>query len=334
MFKIFKREKKNNLPLPEPAPEELIYATAEKKVSLFSRLKNSLIKTRKTFTDGLTSLLLGEKNIDQNILEEIETYLLTADVGVNITKKIITNITTKLNRKELNDGKAVLDELKQCLIDSLTQYSKKFTVDTNKKPFLVLIVGINGAGKTTSIGKLAHMLQNENKKIMLAAGDTFRAAAVEQLQVWGERNNIPVVAQQHGADSAAVIFDALESAQAKNIDILIADTAGRLHTQEHLMSGLKKVAKVIKKLDASAPHETLLVLDASIGQNALQQASEFNAALKIDGIILTKLDGTAKGGIIFAIVDKLNIPVKFIGLGEGIDDLQPFNAQQFVDALF
>lgn len=301
---------------------------------LFGRLKQGLSRTRSGFSDGISSLVLGKKTIDNELLEDIETLLLTADVGVEATTRIIDELTDKVSRKELADTEALFEHLKNQLRDILAPCSEPLNLDASKSPFVILMVGINGAGKTTTIGKLAKRFQNEGKSVMLAAGDTFRAAAVEQLQTWGERNGVPVVAQHSGADSASVIYDALESARAKNIDVLIADTAGRLHTQTNLMDELAKVKRVMKKLDHEAPHEVMLVVDAGTGQNAINQAQQFNEAVGLTGISLTKLDGTAKGGVIFAIAHKMGLPIRFIGVGESIDDLRPFNAEEFVDALF
>ncbi len=327
MLNIFKRKNvAENEPVQTTEP-------AEKK-GLFSRLKAGLAKTRANFTSGLANIFLGKKTLDADVLESIETQLLTADVGVEATQALVQNLTQKLARKELNDTDAALQCLQSDMKDILRPCEGTFALDETKKPFVILVVGINGSGKTTTIGKLAKHIQAAGKTVMLAAGDTFRAAATEQLQIWGERNQIPVIAQQPGADTAAVIYDALESAKAKGIDVLIADTAGRLHTQTNLMDELKKVKRVLGKIDATAPHETLLVLDAGIGQNALNQAKQFNEAVGISGITLTKLDGTAKGGIIFAIAKELKTPIRFIGVGEGIDDLRPFNADDFVNALF
>lgn len=301
---------------------------------LFGRLKQGLSRTRSGFSDGIASLVLGKKTIDDELLEDIETILLTADVGVEATSRIIDELTDKVSRKELSDTDALFAHLKTQLHDILEPSSAPLVIDGSKSPFVILMVGINGAGKTTTIGKLAKRFQNDGKSVMLAAGDTFRAAAVEQLQTWGERNNVPVVAQHSGADSASVIYDALESAKSKNIDVLIADTAGRLHTQTNLMDELTKVKRVMGKLDSEAPHEIMLVVDAGTGQNALNQAQQFNEAVGLTGITLTKLDGTAKGGVIFAIAHKMGLPIRFIGVGESIDDLRPFNADEFVDALF
>ncbi|WP_044411130.1 signal recognition particle-docking protein FtsY [Thiomicrospira microaerophila] len=304
------------------------------KLGLFARLKNQLTKTRQAFSDGLANLILGKKEIDQDLLDDLEMLLLTADVGVDATDQIIQNLTGQVSRKELKDPQALIDALKQQLADLLTPVNQPLVIDTSQKPFVILMVGVNGVGKTTTIGKLAKKFQLEGKSVMLAAGDTFRAAAVEQLQTWGERNNVPVIAQGTGADSAAVIFDAIQSAKAKKIDILIADTAGRLHTQSNLMEELKKVRRVIQKVEASAPHEVMLVLDAGTGQNAISQAKQFNAAMQLSGLVLSKLDGTAKGGIIFSLAQQLPIPVRYIGVGEKIDDLREFNAKEFTDALF
>jgi fused signal recognition particle receptor len=307
---------------------------AEKKPGLFARLKSGLSRTRSSLTTGIGDLVLGRKEIDDELLEEIETQLLVADMGVEATQAIIGDLTQRVSRKQLGDSEALMAALREDMLAMLEPSSEPLQIDARKKPFVILVVGINGAGKTTTIGKLAKRLQNEGRSVMLAAGDTFRAAAVEQLQVWGERNSIPVIAQHSGADSASVIFDAVQAAQARGIDVVIADTAGRLHTQANLMEELKKVRRVMGKLDASAPHEVLLVLDAGTGQNALNQAQQFHAAVQVSGIALTKLDGTAKGGIIFAIAKKIGLPIRFIGVGEGIDDLRVFEAKEFVDALF
>ena len=309
-------------------------ATGIDKPGLFGRLSASLGKTRANLTTGMAELFLGAKQIDDELLEELETLLLMADIGIDTTREIITDLTQRVSRKQLGNSDELLAALKQDLGQILQPSSQPLQIDDTNRPYIILMVGINGAGKTTTIGKLAKQLQNQGKKVMLAAGDTFRAAAVEQLQVWGERNDIPVIAQANGADSAAVIHDALQAAQARNIDVLIADTAGRLHTQQGLMEELKKVKRVIQKLDAEGPHEVMLVLDAGTGQNALTQAKEFHQALGVTGITVTKLDGTAKGGILFPIARQLQLPIRFIGVGEGIDDLQVFNADQFVAALF
>jgi fused signal recognition particle receptor len=307
--------------------------TPEKKPGFFSRLKQGLSRTRSDITEGMASLVLGKKAIDDEVLEEIETLLLSSDVGVEATQAIIADLTQRLARKQLADVDALFAALREDMLDILAPSSAPLGLDPAHRPFVILMVGINGAGKTTTIGKLAKRFQTEGKSVMLAAGDTFRAAAVEQLQEWGRRNDITVVAQHAGADSASVIFDALQSAKAKGVDVLIADTAGRLHTQANLMEELKKVHRVITKLDETAPHEVMLVLDAGIGQNAIAQAEQFRAAVGVSGITLTKLDGTAKGGVIFAVAKRLGLPIRFIGVGEGIDDLRPFVAEEFVDAL-
>ena len=306
-------------------------SAAEK--GLFSRLRDSLGKTRENLTDGMADLLLGKKTIDDELLEELENRLLSADVGIEATTRIIADLTARTSRKELNDPEALLNALCEDMTEILKPVDQPLVINQNQTPFVILVIGINGAGKTTTIGKLAKRFQNQGKSIMLAAGDTFRAAAVEQLQTWGERNNIDVISQGTGADSASVIYDAIESAKAKNIDIVIADTAGRLHTQSNLMDELIKIKRVMGKIDNSAPHETLLVMDAGFGQNGLIQAEQFNQAMDLSGLVLTKLDGTAKGGILFAIAEKLGIPIRFIRVGEGIDDLREFNASEFVEAL-
>jgi fused signal recognition particle receptor len=301
----------------------------------FARFKRGLTKTRQQLGDGIGRLLLGRKEIDSGILEELEILLLSADLGVETSQVILRQLIDGLARHQLTSGDNVFQSLKKRLEDILRPCEAPlYPETTDKSPFVILAVGVNGAGKTTSIGKMAKQFQEEGKKVMLAAGDTFRAAAVEQLQVWGERNRIPVIAQHTGADSASVIYDALQAAKARGIDILIADTAGRLHTQSNLMEELKKVKRVLQKLDPKAPHEVLLVLDASIGQNALNQAKQFHEAVGLTGIMMTKLDGTAKGGILFAIATELRIPFRYLGMGEGIDDLRPFDATQFVRAIF
>ncbi len=311
-------------------------ANAEKgeKAGIISQLKQRLTRTRHNLTDGLANLLLGQKEIDEDLLEELETLLLTADVGVDATSRIIGNLAEKVRRKELSDPAILNSVLKRELKEILDQCDSPVTSSMNGRPQVILMVGINGAGKTTTIGKLAMRLQQDGQSVMLAAGDTFRAAAIEQLQTWGERNQIPVIAQHTGADSASVIYDALQAATARNIDVLLADTAGRLHTKSNLMDELSKVARVMKKIDPDAPHEVMLVVDATTGQNALNQAQQFNQAVGITGITLTKMDGTAKGGILFAIADKLKIPIRFIGVGESIEDLRHFDATEFIDALF
>ncbi len=314
--------------LTEQNPDQ---APTEKK-GFFARLKAGLSRTRGQLADSLANLVLGSKEIDDELLEDIETQLLLADVGVSATRKIIDDLTDKAERNELKDPQALMERLRELLSEIIDPCSKP--LELTHKPFVILMVGVNGVGKTTTIGKLAKKFQSEGKSVMLAAGDTFRAAAVEQLQVWGERNNIHVTAQHTGADSASVIFDALKAAQARNIDVLIADTAGRLHTKSNLMDELAKVKRVMQKLDPSAPHETMLVVDAGTGQNALNQAEHFNKAVPLSGITITKLDGTAKGGIIFALADKMKTPIRFIGVGESIDDLREFNGQDFIQALF
>ena len=305
----------------------------EPKEGLFKRLHSGLSKTGSALTEGMNSLILGKKKIDDDVLEELETRLLMADVGMEATQRIISDLTQRSARNELDDVDALMQALQSEMVKILEPVSKPLIIDTTQQPTVILLVGINGAGKTTTIGKLAKKFQGEGKSVMLAAGDTFRAAAVEQLQVWGERNNIPVVAQGTGADSASVIYDAMESAKARDIDILLADTAGRLHTQTNLMEELKKVKRVMQKISPSAPHEVMLIVDASIGQNALAQAKEFNNALGLTGITVTKLDGTAKGGILFAIAEQTGIPVRYIGVGESINDLQDFDADNFTAAL-
>lgn len=308
-------------------------APPEKKKGLFARLKAGLGRTRSGITDGLADLVLGKKAIDDDVLDEIETLLLTSDVGVEATREIIAGLTRRIRRKQLADADALFAALREDMVAILAPSTEPLEIDASANPFVILMVGINGAGKTTTIGKLAKKFQNEGKSVMLAAGDTFRAAAVEQLQEWGRRNEVAVVAQHSGADSASVIFDAVQSAKSKGVDVLVADTAGRLHTQSNLMEELKKVRRVITKLDDTAPHEVMLVLDAGIGQNAVVQAEQFRDAVGVSGITLTKLDGTAKGGVIFAVAKRLGLPIRFIGVGEGIDDLRPFNADEFVDAL-
>jgi fused signal recognition particle receptor len=298
------------------------------------RLKSQLDKTRRGLGSVFANIPFGHKQISEELLDEIEANLLLADIGIEATTEIIDKLTDGLDRHQLHDGEALWLELKQDLREMLLPCSQSLQIPHQDTPFVILVVGVNGVGKTTTIGKLAKKLQNQGLSVMLAAGDTFRAAAVEQLQVWGERNQIPVIAQHSGADSASVIFDAFQSAKAKGIKVLIADTAGRLHTKSHLMDELKKIKRVINRLDESAPHEVLLVLDAGTGQNALSQAKLFNEAVALSGLVLTKLDGTAKGGIIFALAKQLKIPIRYIGVGESIDDLQEFNADRFVEALF
>jgi fused signal recognition particle receptor len=317
-----------------PGAEKSALAEVPSKENLFIRMKQGLGKTRSNLTDTLATLFMGKKAIDDDLLEEIETVLLTSDVGMAATTEVISRITEKVARKQLTDADALYSLLKEELCELLAPSTATLEIKKSENPFVFLVVGVNGVGKTTTIGKLAKKYQQEGKKVMLAAGDTFRAAAVEQLQVWGERNNVPVVAQHTGADSASVIFDAVQSAKAKGVDIVIADTAGRLQNKDNLMAELEKVVRVMRKLDPKAPHEVMLVLDAGTGQNALSQAQLFKQCVGVTGITLTKLDGTAKGGIIFAIAKQLELPIRFIGVGEQIDDLRTFNSQEFVDALF
>jgi len=309
-------------------------AEKPEKAGLFSRLRAGLSRTRHNLTEGVANLVRGSRKIDKDLLEEIETMLLVADVGIEATREIIDNITDLIALGQVTDADSLMRALRERMQAILASCSIPLKIPAEPRPFVILMVGINGAGKTTTIGKLAHHLQQQGKQVMLAAGDTFRAAAVEQLQTWGERNNVPVIAQQQGADSASVIFDALQSARSRNVDVLIADTAGRLHTQSNLMEELKKIKRVMGKLDATAPHEVMLVVDAGTGQNALNQAREFNEAVGLTGITLTKLDGTAKGGIIFAIARKTGIPIRYVGVGEGIENLREFDATDFVAALF
>lgn len=312
----------------------VIEALVPQSDSLYLRLKTQLSKTRGSIGGVLSSLTFGQNAVTRDLLEEVEARLLMADIGIDTTNAIIQHLTDSLERDQLRDGEALRDALKQNLYDMLQPCSHPLTIPQQEGPYVILVVGVNGAGKTTSIGKLAHRLQAQGHSVMLAAGDTFRAAAVEQLQTWGERNNVQVVAQHTGADSASVIFDALQSAKAKGIDVLIADTAGRLHTKSNLMEELAKIKRIMAKLDENAPHEVLLILDAGTGQNALSQAKQFNQAVNLTGLALTKLDGTAKGGIIFALANQLHIPIRFVGVGEAIEDLQDFDARTFVDALF
>ncbi|NJD08210.1 MAG: signal recognition particle-docking protein FtsY [Methylococcaceae bacterium] len=315
-------------PVREPEPVRLDPDT------LFSRLKSGLGKTRSGLTGFLANVALGRKTIDRDLLEEIEAQLLMADIGVKATGAIIADLTAGLERSELADAEVLMTRLKDHLYQLIEPVSRPLVIPPSDKPFVILVVGVNGVGKTTTIGKLAKRLQQQGKSVMLAAGDTFRAAAVEQLQTWGERNHIPVVAQSTGADSASVIFDGIQSATAKGYDVLIADTAGRLHTKSNLMEELAKIKRIMAKLDPSAPHEVLLVLDAGTGQNAISQARQFNEAVSLSGLVVTKLDGTAKGGVTFALASQFGIPIRYIGVGEGIDDLQDFDARRFIDALF
>ena len=316
MLKFFKKNQNKDI------------QTDTKKASL----KDRLFKSKRRLGDGLSSILIGKKQIDDELLEELEILMISADIGIQTTDKIIESARKKASRKELKDGDSLYQlikvELEALLIDD------NLLVPVSDSTFVILVVGINGAGKTTTIGKLAKSFQSQGKSVMLAAGDTFRAAAVEQLQIWGDRNEIPVISQKTGADAASVVYDAYQSAVAKNIDILIADTAGRLHTQDNLMQELEKIKRVLKKHNDKSPHETLLVIDGGSGQNAVQQANEFHKSIELSGIAVTKLDGTAKGGVLFAISDSLNLPIRYIGIGEAIDDLKPFHAKDFINALF
>ncbi len=346
MFGFIKRKQKNLSETRQTATEAPI--TAEELVPVETKpadLSHSLEKTKRTFSDGMADFFLGKKAIDNALLDELETRLLSADVGVDATTTIIDELQNNISRKVISDAESLhvkLAEIMKSILQPCEQSldsviaNAHASSDTNAKaakPFVILVVGINGAGKTTSIGKLAHHFIQQGKSVMLAAGDTFRAAAVEQLQQWGQRNNVPVITQGPGADPASVIFDSVASASSKNIDIVIADTAGRLHTQDNLMDELAKIKRVLGKLDANAPHETLIVMDAGFGQNALHQVQQFHSSIGLTGLAVTKLDGTAKGGILFSIARTLKLPVRFIGIGEGINDLKPFNAAEFVDAL-
>jgi len=325
----------NSSPSREEKPTPISENSLNTEKSWFSRLRQGLTRTRSQLTEGLSTIFLGKKQIDAALLEELETQLLLADIGVETTQEIIADLTRRLDRHQLNDMQALWDALEENLLHILqpAQGNEWHVAKQAGEPFVILMIGINGAGKTTTIGKLTNLLQNQGLKVMLAAGDTFRAAAIEQLQTWGERNNVPVIAQQQGSDSASVIFDAITAAKARGFDVIIADTAGRLHTQSNLLEELKKVKRVMQKVIPSAPHEVMLVLDAGTGQNALRQMQEFHQAVGVTGLVLTKLDGTAKGGIVFAIAKRFRIPIRFIGVGEQIDDLHSFAAQQFVDAL-
>ena len=308
--------------------------SAAQKASFWKRMKEGLSKTNKVLGQGLADLLVGRKEIDDELFEDIETQLLSADIGVEATDVIVQALTDKVGREELMHADALYDALKDELRKLLVPVDKPLVIDRSKKPYVILMVGVNGVGKTTTIGKLARRFHNDGLSVMLAAGDTFRAAAVEQLQVWGERNHIPVIAQQSGADSASVVFDGVQAAMARGVDVLIADTAGRLHTKSNLMEELSKVVRVMKKLIPEAPHEVLLVLDAGTGQNAINQAKEFRNAVGVTGLALTKLDGTAKGGVLFALAKTTGLPIRFIGVGEKLEDLRPFEAEEFVQALF
>ena len=322
----FKRQKPSN----ELPHAELEQARVSKgKATFTQRVRSALSRTG----EGIGNLFLGSKVIDEALLEELETLLLMADVGIDSTRSIIEELTSQLDRKALKDGEALRDALHEILLNKLKMCETSINFSVENKPFVLFVVGVNGVGKTTTIGKLASRLKGEGKSVMLAAGDTFRAAAVEQLQVWGERNQVPVIAQHTGADSASVVFDGIQAAKSRGADIIIADTAGRLHNKSNLMEELKKVKRVAGKLDDKAPHEILLVLDAGTGQNAVSQMAEFDQVVGITGIALTKLDGTAKGGVIFSLADKFSVPIRYIGVGEELDDLRPFNAKEFVNAL-
>ena len=321
------------VPVEEQAEEEIVQEQEKPtKEGFFARLKRSLLKTKENLGSGFISLFRGKK-IDDDLFEELEEQLLIADVGVETTRKIITNLTEGASRKQLRDAEALYGLLKDEMGEILAKVDEPLNIE-GKTPFVILMVGVNGVGKTTTIGKLARQFEQQGKSVMLAAGDTFRAAAVEQLQVWGQRNNIPVIAQHTGADSASVIFDAIQAAKSRNVDVLIADTAGRLQNKSHLMEELKKIVRVMKKLDEDAPHEIMLTIDASTGQNAVSQAKLFHEAVGLTGITLTKLDGTAKGGVIFSVADQFGIPIRYIGVGERIEDLRPFKADDFIEALF
>lgn len=332
MLKLFKRkgggksDAEGKTPEKEPQPPE--------KKGFFGRLAHGLKRTQGHFSQGLGNLILGKKAIDQALFDDIEAQLLSADVGTEVTGEIIALLTEQLQRKQLNDPEALFGALRQHLLEVLQACEQPLEVPRQHGPFVVLLVGVNGSGKTTTIGKLAKRFQDQGLKVMLAAGDTFRAAAIEQVQAWGKRNQIPVIAQQAGSDSASVIYDAFSAAKARDYDVLLADTAGRLHTQDNLMAELEKIKRVLGKLDPDAPHEVLLVLDAGIGQNTLAQAEHFQKAVDVSGLVLSKMDGTAKGGVIFAVAKRFAIPIRFVGIGEGIEDLQPFCAAAFVDALF
>lgn len=330
---IVDKPAESTLAEPEPAADAPKKPKEEKK-GFFGRMASGLSKTRSNLTDGLAGLLLGKKEIDEDMMEDLETQLIMADVGVDATQDIMERLAKRVSRKELKDSDALYEALIDELQDILAISQKPLVIDSSKQPYVILMVGINGVGKTTTIGKLAKQFQGRGKSVMLAAGDTFRAAAVEQLQVWGERNDVPVVAQHTGADSASVLFDAVQAATSRKVDVLIADTAGRLHTKDNLMQELEKVVRVMKKIDETAPHEVMLVLDAGTGQNAINQTKHFLESVGVTGLTLTKLDGTAKGGIIFALAKKFGLPIRYIGVGEGIDDLRPFNADNFTRALF
>ena len=338
-MKFFRREKKpeQTSAVPDETPESVEVSadsSADTEPSFYSRLRRGLSRTGDQLASGLGRLLLGAKDIDDDLVEELETQLLMSDLGVEVTRRVISNITERVALKELSSGEAVMAATKDVLRQTLEPCQQPLTMGPNNGPFVILVVGVNGVGKTTTIGKLAQRYKREGKQVMLAAGDTFRAAAVEQLQTWGERNDVPVIAQHTGADSASVLFDAIQAASARGVDVLIADTAGRLQNKNHLMDELAKVVRVMRKFDPTAPHETLLVLDAGTGQNAVAQAEEFDRTVGVTGIAVTKLDGTARGGVLFAIAEKMARPIRFIGVGEGVDDLREFQADEFIDALF
>ena len=322
--------RKKNKSTPDISPDKVLNPT---KPSFFEKLRSGLSKTNATLTEGMDTIIRGKRKIDDEVLEDLESRLLMSDVGVETTEIIMQDLAQRVEREDLTDVDALMAALYKKMHRLLRPCAKELGIQSDHSPTVILMVGVNGAGKTTTIGKLAKKFQQQGKSVMLAAGDTFRAAAVEQLIVWGERNEIPVVAQSTGSDSASVIYDAMESAKAKNIDILLADTAGRLHTQKNLMEELKKVKRIMQKFDPQAPQHTLMILDASTGQNTLSQAKEFHKALNLSGLIITKLDGTAKGGVIFAIADQLKLPIHFIGVGESINDLQEFDAYEFTSAL-
>ena len=302
------------------------------KPGLFARLKQGLAKTRRSFSEQVTALFLGAKVIDQTLLDSIETLLITSDFGVSVTKGVIDRLTQQVERKDLSDAMALKNALRAHLLGLLQNTSSELTLD-GPGPQVILMVGVNGAGKTTTAGKLAHHFKQQNRSVLLAAGDTFRAAAVEQLKTWGERNDVAVIAQHTGADSASVIFDALAAAKSRAFDVLIADTAGRLQNKKNLMQELEKIVRVIRRQDETAPHSVLLVIDATTGQNAIAQAQAFMTDVEVTGLVLTKLDGTAKGGVVFALTEALGLPIHFVGIGEALDDLKPFDAELFVDAI-
>ncbi len=329
--------KRNQAPSADSDNDVCVKSTALPEEGAWRRFRQGLGKTRAQLGRTLGRMLLGKKEVDASLIEELEPLLIASDIGIETTDNLLKQLTERLERKQLKDGEAVLAALQEQMVELVTPQgnAQPLTLTTpDKSPFVILMVGINGAGKTTTMGKLARQYQQMGKRVMLAAGDTFRAAAIEQAVVWGERNDIPVIAQHKGADSASVVFDAFQAAKARGIDVLIADTAGRLHTQHHLMDELKKVKRVLQKIDSNAPHEVMLVLDAGIGQNALNQARRFHEAIGVTGVTMTKLDGTAKGGILFAIAHELGLPFRYLGVGEGVDDLRVFEPEQFVQAIF